>query len=140
MEVEFQAQPEHQHNDADLAPGLDGHLVRHREEIGHIRPYEEASQDIPQHQGQLEAFEQNGHHARRQQHDRQIRDQFRHAAHFLSASDGLLSIIPVFQLFGKTFCIFLRFVFFFSPRASASSVYKNALSAYNQEKLQGGCA
>ena len=85
MEIEFQAQAEHQHDDADLAPGLDGALVRHGEEPWHIRSHQEASQDIAQHQRQLEAFEKDRHHAGGEQHDRKIRYELWHPHRSFSA-------------------------------------------------------
>ena len=46
VQVELQAQPEHQDDDPDFAPGPDGRLIGHGEEIGHKGPQARLSTGI----------------------------------------------------------------------------------------------
>ena len=78
MKIELQSETEHENNNTDLTPGLDGHGVHNGEEIRHIRADQKTGQDIPQYQRLLETPEKDGDHPGGQQHDRKIRYQFRH--------------------------------------------------------------
>ena len=78
VKVKLQAEAEHENDDTDLTPGLDGDRIHNREEVGHIRADQKTGQDISQYQRLLYTPEEDGDHPRGQQHHRKIRYQFRH--------------------------------------------------------------
>ena len=63
LDAEFQSQCEHQEDDADVAPYMHTGGVAHHGEPLEVGANEEAGQDVAEHEGLFEPFEDDGDNA-----------------------------------------------------------------------------
>lgn len=74
LETEFESQREQQHDDAYLRPEVDVGFGRNRGEICEVRAGKKACDDIAQHHGLLEPFEDDGRDGSEYEDERKVSD------------------------------------------------------------------
>ena len=105
LQAEFDAEREHQQNDAQLRQRLhDVHVRTQRDR--HMRPHDQPGQQIPQHHRLPQPLKHDRRHRRRAQHDRQRLQKFIRMVHSQnSAARGEAGIMPQNNAEGPVECL-----------------------------------
>ena len=81
LDRKLQTEREHQEDDADAAPRLDGTLIFDRGQVGHVGPGQKTGHDVAQHEGLFETLEQHGDQTGHNEDESQVGNERRKAVH-----------------------------------------------------------